>query len=103
MTEMFNPPHPGRIVAEQLEYMNVSIRDFASNIGVSPSTVSRILRGISPITASMAIRFSAALPGPTPETWLAMQSDYDAWKARQTVNTSAIKRYTPLINIGKGV
>lgn len=93
MTDMFNPPHPGRIVAEQLEYLNVSIREFARNIGVAPSTVSRILKGTAPITAPMAIRFSAALPGPAPETWLAMQSDYDAWQARQTINTASIKRY----------
>lgn len=96
MTAVFDPPHPGKIVAEQLEFLNVSIREFARNIGVAPSSVSRIIKGKSPITATMAVRFSSALPGPTPETWLAMQSEYDAWQARQIVNTSHIKKYEPL-------
>lgn len=90
---MSNPPHPGRIVAEQIEYLGISIREFAQNIGVAPSTVSRIIKGTSPITAKMAIRLSATLPGPAPETWLALQSDYDVWHAAQTINTSSIKRY----------
>ncbi|WP_277030559.1 HigA family addiction module antitoxin [Turicimonas muris] len=93
---MFNPPHPGKIVAEQLEYLNVSIREFSRNIGVAPSSVSRIIKGKSPISAAMAVRFSSALPSPTHETWLAMQSEYDAWQARQIVNTSLIKKYEPL-------
>ncbi|MFG6372097.1 HigA family addiction module antitoxin [Turicimonas muris] len=96
MTAMFNPPHPGKIVAEQLEYLNVSIREFSRNIGVAPSSVSRIIKGKSPISAAMAVRFSSALPSPTHETWLAMQSEYDAWQARQIVNTSLIKKYEPL-------
>ena len=96
MTAMFNPPHPGKIVAEQLEYLNVSIREFSRNIGVAPSSVSRIIKGNSPISATMAVRFSSALPSPTHETWLAMQSEYDAWQARQIVNTSLIKKYEPL-------
>ena len=96
MTAMFNPPHPGKIVAEQLEYLNVSIREFSRNIGVAPSSVSRIIKGKSPISAAMAVCFSSALPSPTHETWLAMQSEYDAWQARQIVNTSLIKKYEPL-------
>ncbi len=45
MTVMFKPPHPRRIVDEQLEYLNVSIREVVHNIGVAPSTVSRISNG----------------------------------------------------------
>lgn len=92
MTTMFNPPHPGRIVAEQLEYLGISICEFARNIGVATGTVSRIIKGTAPITATMAIRLSAALP-PAPETWLSLQSDYDVWHAAQTIDTSSIKRY----------
>jgi len=93
MTTMFRPPHPGRIVAEQLEYLGISIREFAQNIGVAPTTVSRIIKGTAPITATMAIRLSVALPGPAHETWLALQSCYDVWLATMTIDTSSIKRY----------
>lgn len=93
MSKMFNPPHPGRMLAESLEYLGVSARSFAENLGVSTTTVTRILNEEKPITADMAVRISAALPGPTPETWLAMQGDYDAWQAEQRVDVSSIKRY----------
>lgn len=84
MEKMYIPPHPGRMVAEALAYLNLSATQFASRIGVAPSVVTQILEGGSPITPEMAGKISAALPGPTPETWLAMQGDYDEWKAELT-------------------
>lgn len=93
MPRMFNPPHPGRMLAEELEYLGISARNFARNIGVSTSTVTRILNGERPITPDMAVRISAALPGPSPEVWLAMQTDYDVWQAEHRIDVSSITRY----------
>ena len=53
MARMFNPPHPGRMVAETLEYLGISAREFARHIGVAPSTVTRIIKEKSPITPEM--------------------------------------------------
>ena len=75
MVRMYNPPHPGRIIAEALDYLHVSTSEFARNLGVAPSSITRILKEERPITPGMAIRISAALPGPSPEVWLAMQAD----------------------------
>ena len=72
MARMFNPPHPGRMVAETLEYLGISAREFARHIGVAPSTVTRIIKEKSPITPEMAVRISAAISGPSPEAWLAL-------------------------------
>ena len=33
--EMYNPPHPGRILKEDLESIPVTVSDFAAHIGVS--------------------------------------------------------------------
>lgn len=92
MARMFNPPHPGRMVAETLEYLGISAREFARHIGVAPSTVTRIIKEKSPITPEMAVRISAAIPGPSPEAWLAMQADYDAWQAEHSIDISHITR-----------
>ena len=81
MARMFNPPHPGEILAEELEQLGVSARDFARHIGVAPSSVTRILNEKGPITPEMAVKISAALTGPDPSTWLAMQADFDAQQA----------------------
>ena len=97
MTSMFNPPHPGRILEESLEYMGVSARSFAQHIGVSTSTVTRILNEEKPITPDMAVRISAALPGPSPEVWLAIQAEYDVWQTKHKTDVSWITRYEPAV------
>ncbi len=93
MTRMFNPPHPGGIVADSLEYLRVSAKTFAANLGVPTRAVSRILNEKDPITAEIALRISTALPGPSPRVWLAMQAAYDVWQAEHRIDTSSIKRY----------
>lgn len=94
MARMFNPPHPGGVLAEELEYLGVSARDFARHIGVAPSSVTRILNEKGPITPEMAVKISAALTGPDPSTWLAMQADYDVWQAEKRVDVSGITKYS---------
>lgn len=93
MAGMYNPLHPGRIIAEALDYLHVSASEFARNLGVAPSSITRILKEERPITPDMAVRISAALPGPSPEVWLAMQADYDTRQAERNIDTSHITRY----------
>lgn len=81
------------MIAESLEYLGISAREFAQNIGVSPASITRILKEDASITPEMAVRISAALPGPSASGWLAMQADYDVWRAARVIDVSAIKRY----------
>ena len=90
-TAMSNPPHPGELVADALEALNVSAREFAAQIGVAPDTVVRVMNGQAPITPEMAVRLAKALPGPTAETWLKMQAVHDAWRAERSIAVSAVK------------
>lgn len=91
-SSMFNPPHPGRMLAESLRHLQISPRDFARHIVALESSVIGILGEQIPITPDMALRISAALPGPSLETWLALQAEYDLWQARNKVSTARIKR-----------
>lgn len=90
MNKMFNPPHPGTIVAESVEALGLSAREFARHLGVAPSSVTRVFNGKGPITPEMAVRISAVMPGPRAATWLAMQAEYDAWQAEKRVDLSTI-------------
>ena len=81
MPTMFNPPHPGRMLAETLEYLGISAQEFARTIGADACTVTCLLKGEAPVTPEMAARLSAAIAGPSPAVWLAIQSDFDAWQA----------------------
>lgn len=83
---MHNPPHPGEFITEvYLEPNNLSGRELAMKLGVAPSTLSRILKGLSGISPEMALRLSKAL-GRSAESWLAMQYNYDLWQAKQSVD-----------------
>ncbi len=88
---MHNPPHPGAfILATYLEPFSISARALAENLGVSPSTLTRIIAGKSGISPDMALRLSKVL-GRSPESWLAMQDNHNLWLARQTARLEDIK------------
>lgn len=90
--DMYNPPHPGEFISEvYLEPSHITGRELAAVLGVSPSTLNRVLNGVSGVSPSMALRLSKAL-GRSAESWLAMQSSYDLWHARRTVKLSQVKR-----------
>jgi addiction module HigA family antidote len=87
---MHNPPHPGEFIIEAyLEPNGLSGRELAATLGVSASTLNRILTGASAVSPEMALRLSKAL-GRSAESWLAMQSNYDLWQARQRVKLGSV-------------
>ena len=89
---MHNPPHPGEFITEvYLEPNNLSGRELAAKLGVSASTLNRILKGTSGISPEMALRLSKAL-GRSPESWLAMQYNYDLWQAKQHVKLGKVSK-----------
>ena len=80
---MFNPPHPGGILVEELEHLGVSADDFARQIDIASDLMTDILSERAPISPEIAQKISEALEGPDASTWLAMQADYDAWHAKK--------------------
>jgi addiction module HigA family antidote len=89
---MHNPPHPGEFIRETyIEPFDISIRSLAKNLGVAASTLARIVSERSAVSPEMALRLSKAL-GRSPESWLAMQGNYDLWQARKSANLSQIRK-----------
>lgn len=85
-----NKACPGEFIAQvYLEPNNLSGRELAAKLGVAASTLNRILVGSSRISPEMALRLSKAL-GRSPESWLAMQSNYDLWQAKQHLELSKV-------------
>ena len=78
MTQMFNPPHPGKVLREYLGEMDVTTA--AKRLHVALTTLSRILSGASGISAEMSPRLSDAL-GTHASLWYHMQAGYDMWQA----------------------
>lgn len=79
-TEMFDPAHPGEVLREYLNGMNVT--HVAKHIGVSRVSLSKILNCRGGVSAEMSLRLSAAL-GTNPSLWFDMQSNYDFAQARR--------------------
>lgn len=94
MNEMFNPPHPGLTLRDDvLPELRLSVTQAAEQLGVSRVTLSRVLNGRAAVSPEMALRIEAWLGsehGGRASVWLAMQSAYDLWQARQQA------RKTPL-------
>ncbi|MGB0384084.1 MAG: HigA family addiction module antitoxin [Ardenticatenaceae bacterium] len=89
---MYNPPHPGEFIREvYLEPFGISAPVVADKMKVSPSTLSCLLDGQSDVSSEMALRLSKTL-GRTPESWLAMQNNYNLWHARQKVSLDEVER-----------
>ncbi|MGH8476082.1 MAG: HigA family addiction module antitoxin [Methylococcales bacterium] len=76
ITNGLPPVHPGEILHEILEDLNLTQTAFAKTIGVSSMRVSHVLRGTRPVTAELALRLGRAF-GQTPQYWLNLQTRYD--------------------------
>src|SRR5579862_5224967 len=74
---MKNPCHPGRIIrASCLEGLHLSVTEGATALGVTRTTLSRILNGKAGVSPEMAVRLSKAF-GSTTGFWLRLQLNYD--------------------------
>ena len=80
---MYNPPHPGEILREDvLPELGLTVTDAAEQLGVARVTLSRMINGRAAISADMAIRLAQWLGG-SAEVWLRAQLQYDLWHAEK--------------------
>lgn len=84
MARMFNPPHPGLTLRDDvLPALGLSVTEAAEQLGVSRVTLSRMLNGRAGVSPEMALRIEAWLGvdrGGEARLWLAEQSAYDVWQ-----------------------
>ena len=77
---MYDPPHPGLVLAENFDE-NFTVADAALKMGVPEQNLTDIISGKAPITPEIALLLAGIFPGETPELWISMQAEYDAWQA----------------------
>lgn len=89
---MHNPPHLGEFIQQvYMEPFGITGRALAAKLGVSPSTLNRLLKGHSGVSSEMALRLSKTL-GRSAESWLVMQDNYELWRAKRTINLDAVEK-----------
>jgi addiction module HigA family antidote len=86
MNRMFNPPHPGFTLRDDvLPALGLGVTQAAEQLGVSRVALSRMLNGRVAISPEMALRIEAWLGverGGDARVWLAEQSAYAVWQAQ---------------------
>jgi addiction module HigA family antidote len=70
------PVHPGEILREELEALEMSANSLATALGVPGNRITAILNGQRGITADTALRLSRYL-GTTAEFWVNLQKAYE--------------------------
>ena len=83
---MHEPLHPGIIVKDALiDNTGMSITEAAERLGVTRTTLSRLLNGHAGISTEMALRLSM-LFNTSIDMWLNVQTQYDIWQAKKHLN-----------------
>ena len=75
------PIHPGEILADELQEIQITATELARRIKVPANRISQIVRGKRDISADTALRLGRFF-GTGPELWLNLQKAYDLDKAR---------------------
>ena len=84
------PIHPGEVIADTLDDLEVNYHDFAEVLGISHQTIQEIINGEKSITVDIAIRLGKAL-GNGLRLWLNLQQKVDVWDALQSHQENIIK------------
>lgn len=94
MSTMINR-HPGGIIRRRyLDPLGLSFSALADAMGVSVSSISRVVNEKAEVSSDMALRLSYVLGG-TPEMWLHLQANYSLAQAKQSFDSSLLKRLNP--------
>ena len=88
--------HPGEILLEDfMKPMDISARQLAADIDVSPSRISELVNGQRPITADTALRLGLFF-AMEPRFWLNLQAEYDMRIAERDLRAKIAPRIRAL-------
>jgi len=98
---MFNPPHPGGILREDmLPELNLTVTEAAKQLGISRVQLSRFINERAALTPVLARRLGQWLGAPTARMWLQMQLEYDLWQEEhngQAIYVEPAKKAKPAL------
>ena len=89
--EMYNPAHPGKLLKDgYIDELKISVAQVALKLGVSRKTIYDIINCKASISPAMALKIAKAFNSDA-QFWLDLQTQYDLWQARQTVNLNDVQ------------
>lgn len=88
------PIHPGEILADELEELDMSAASLARELHVPTNRITQIINGTRAISADTALRLGQWF-GTGPELWLNLQKQYELRLAEQEVGQEIRETITP--------
>jgi HTH-type transcriptional regulator/antitoxin HigA len=89
----YNTPiafHPGETLAEKLQEMGMSIKEFAVRTNKPEKTIIAVIKGKSSLTPDMAVSFENVTKIPA-RMWMNLQRTYDEYVARNKYMNSVVR------------
>lgn len=93
MSDWKAPIHPGEILVDELEEIEMKPIELAARLGVADNRIYQILHGQRSITADTALRLGKFF-NTGPEFWLNLQQAYELDKARAQIG-KGLEQITP--------
>jgi addiction module HigA family antidote len=95
MTEMFNPPHPGQTLRDDvLPALGLTVTEAADQLEVARVTLSPLLNGYAAVSPELALRLEARLGkerGGDARLWLGQQTAYYMWQTKLKFNKKPLR------------
>ena len=84
------PIHPGEVLKDELEELDISQSQFAKHIGVLPKTINELINGKRGISPLMAMKLSKTL-GASPLFWMNLQNNWELSQIDESTFSGVIK------------
>ena len=91
---MKNPPHPVRLIKDEIDALRLSVAKAAEGLGVTRQQLYRVINGECAISPEMAVRLEKGI-GSSAAAWLKMQMNYDLKQIQKRASAMAVKRLVP--------
>jgi addiction module HigA family antidote len=90
------PIHPGEILQEELQTLQLSARQLALALDVPPNRITSLLHQTRALTPDTALRLARYFET-SPEFWLNLQAAYDLRAAQSQHGAQIAKTVTPRV------
>lgn len=100
MSDWRDPIHPGEILVDELDEIDMRAVELAARLGVPDNRIYQILHGRRSITADTALRLGKFF-NTGPEFWLNLQQAYELDIARQQL-AGSLENITPYQGSSQG-
>ncbi|MCZ8049995.1 MAG: HigA family addiction module antidote protein [Microcystis aeruginosa K13-05] len=100
MNNWKSPIHPGEILADELEEINLDVSQLATRVNISENELEQILKGQGNITGDIALKLGRFF-NTGAEIWMNLQKAYELDLAREKLGNT-LEKIIPYQSLSSG-